>query len=209
MNAFSLSQVAFWERVLRIDEWMRFLYPSCLVKANFTCWWINAFSLSQLYFISKTSFACRWINAFSLSQWMFHLESEFCMSMNECVLFIPIDVLSRKRALHVNESIHSVDPSCRFESEFCMSMNECVLSILMDGWFRKQALYVDEWMRSLDPNTGVHKIALLHEITHPSNLWHAIIAQISCSFIQETQNTNHRSSLKTLNNQNDSKPSRL
>jgi hypothetical protein len=53
--------------------------------------------------------------------------------------------------------------------------------------------------------TGVHKIGLLHEIAHSPNFWHAIVARISCFLVQETQNTNHRSSLKVLNNQNNSR----
>jgi hypothetical protein len=53
--------------------------------------------------------------------------------------------------------------------------------------------------------TCVYKIALLYEIAHSPNFWHAILARIACSLVQEKQNTNHRNSLKTLNNQTNSK----
>jgi hypothetical protein len=76
------------------------------------------------------------------------------------------------------------------------------VSQVFSGFFIVQSTESKGWSRH---SPGVHKIALLYEIAHSFNFWHAIVARISCSFVQETQNRNHRSSLKTLNNQNNSK----
>jgi hypothetical protein len=54
-------------------------------------------------------------------------------------------------------------------------------------------------------NTDVFLIALLLLIAHSPIFWHAIIEQISCSLVNEMQNTNRTSGLKIMKNQNNRK----